>query len=227
MTTRTASPKQLAFVNGLLAQRDVDAEWLDRKLRHADDLSEWTPREISELIDGLKSFPWKPRPVDPSTQALGFLGAVGAKLTNVPATITVNRVVSNQFGDSKLIVARTESGKLVKTFGTGATLWDKEVGDQVLVSGTVKEQETYQGQDQTTLTRVKLELVRAAQDQPEAQEEPREELWSDSFKYETPPGFATPVGELGNPVFAANIDPVVTSDYRASEIEDLLGHFGK
>ena len=95
----------------------------------------------------------------------GFVGDEGDKVKNLPGTVTVSTRFEtasfNGYGtDYKAFVVVTlDDGKVVKTSGTGATLYRTERGQRVTVSGTVKGHDSYQGQDQTTLTRAKIDIL--------------------------------------------------------------------
>jgi len=85
-----------------------------------------------------------------------WLGTVGAKL-EVTGTVTTALSIATQFGNTMLVVVETDDGSLVKTFGSGRTLWGAERGQHVRISGTVKAHETYDGNKQTALSRCKIE----------------------------------------------------------------------
>lgn len=55
-----------------------------------------------------------------------------------------------------LVVVTLDDGHVVKTTGTGLSLYGVERGDRVRIRGTVKEHDNYRGQDQTVLTRAKV-----------------------------------------------------------------------
>lgn len=56
-----------------------------------------------------------------------------------------------------LVVVTLDDGHVVKTTGTGRTLYGHDRGDRVRVRGTVKATGAYRGQDQTILTRAKID----------------------------------------------------------------------
>jgi hypothetical protein len=86
----------------------------------------------------------------------GFLGQIGDKVV-VDVTIQVAKYISGTYNrsSSMFIIAKTESGQIIKTFGSSESLFDLARGDQATFTGVVKAHETYQGQDQTVLFRVK------------------------------------------------------------------------
>lgn len=90
----------------------------------------------------------------------GFVGNVGDKV-KATGTVTVAtrfEVPGYNYGTvlKAFVVVTLDDGKVVKTSGTGLSLYGVESGDKVTVAGTVKGFDNYNGQDQTTLTRVKL-----------------------------------------------------------------------
>lgn len=86
-----------------------------------------------------------------------YLGTVGERLS-VEGVIEVAVSVETQWGTSKLVVVNVD-GSLVKTFGSGTTLWGHEPGDRVRITGTVKGHDRYMGDKQTVLTRCKIEEI--------------------------------------------------------------------
>lgn len=91
----------------------------------------------------------------------GWIGEAGEKLTDIVATITGWRVIEGDWGNSHLLTLRTESHHIVKWFASNPDD-SLEVGNKVrIVRATVKKQDRYEGQDQTVVTRAKLELIEA------------------------------------------------------------------
>ena len=96
-----------------------------------------------------------------ATIAPGFVAPKGAKVTDLDATVTVSRIIPGHYGAKTLLVLRTEGNRLVKWFATG--LRDFEPGQRVrILRATVKDHETFRGQDQTVVTRAKLEDLEPA-----------------------------------------------------------------
>ena len=96
----------------------------------------------------------------------GFVGQEGDKVT-VSVTIQVAKYISGSYNRSAsmFIIAKTESGQVVKVFGSSQTLFDLERGDQATFTGTVKDHEVYNGQQQTVLKGVKASNHRTAYDE--------------------------------------------------------------
>ncbi len=87
-----------------------------------------------------------------------WIAEIGDKV-EVEVTVALTRTIDTQFGVAVLVLFETADGDVLKTFGTAAWLWDVEKGDKVLVKGTVKDLETYEGLKQTVLTRTKGEAM--------------------------------------------------------------------
>lgn len=92
----------------------------------------------------------------------GFVADVGEKVTNLTGTVKVATTYDASYGYRRatgvFMIVELESGQIVKIAGTGDSLFGPERGDTVtILSGTVKSHETYKGQDQAMLTRVKLD----------------------------------------------------------------------
>lgn len=101
----------------------------------------------------------------------GFVAEVGAKVKGLFGEVVVATNYESHFGYStqygKFLIIKLDGGQVVKTSGTGATLFGVERGDRVEVTGgSVKAHEHYEGQDQTVLVRAKL--ARIEQQQGEA-----------------------------------------------------------
>lgn len=90
----------------------------------------------------------------------GFLGQIGEKVTGT-GTVQVAKYIEGSWNrsSSMFIVVKLDSGQVVKTFGSSQTLFRLDRGWRVEVSGTVKAHETFNGQDQTVLTRTKAVVL--------------------------------------------------------------------
>ncbi len=89
----------------------------------------------------------------------GFIGKVGDRLRDFDVTITVVRSIEGYYGTTTLMVGTTDDGHTVKWFASGYREW--EAGDRLhFGAATVKAHETYEGTDQTALTRGhKVEVI--------------------------------------------------------------------
>jgi hypothetical protein len=87
----------------------------------------------------------------------GFAGAIGDRVRDLAGVIRFAKTYDASFGFRKatgmFMIIELDNGQVVKLAGTGRSLWGHERGDHVLVTGTVKAHETYEGQEQTVLTR--------------------------------------------------------------------------
>lgn len=96
-------------------------------------------------------------------QPKGFLGNPGDKIKNLDATVTVSTSFDTAhprgYGTitKKVLVFATDDGKLLKTIGTGASLWGNPVGTRVTILGaTITGHSNWHGADQTVANRVRL-----------------------------------------------------------------------
>lgn len=97
----------------------------------------------------------------------GFAGQVGDRLKGLEATVDVAMTFPvpsfTGYGadvmKALVVLTLVDTGQVLKTTGTGNTLYGLKRGDKVKVTGTVKDHSNYQGQDQTVLTRAKLEAL--------------------------------------------------------------------
>jgi hypothetical protein len=91
----------------------------------------------------------------------GYVGEVDEKLTNLHGTVEVAKGYETHFGYrtqyGMFLIIRLHDGRVIKTSGTGLSLFGHERGDEVtILSGTVRAHESYQGQEQTVLMRTKV-----------------------------------------------------------------------
>jgi hypothetical protein len=86
---------------------------------------------------------------------------VGTRV-DIEAVVFFTKTLHGIFGSSRLVLAKTDAGEIVKTIGTGSGLWDIEKENRVALRGTVKAHETYQGAPQSVLTRVKASILQEA-----------------------------------------------------------------
>jgi hypothetical protein len=93
----------------------------------------------------------------------GFAGEVGQRVRGLPGVVRFEKSYDASYGyhrqTGKFLIVELANGQVVKIAGTGGSLFGHERGDRVLVTGTVKAHETYNGQDQTVLTRAALEAA--------------------------------------------------------------------
>lgn len=91
-----------------------------------------------------------------ATVAPGFVADVKARIEDVAATVTVSRVIPGAYGPKTRLVMRTDDDHLLTWLATGSR--NETPGMRVrILRATVKAHETYRDQDQTVLTRAKLE----------------------------------------------------------------------
>lgn len=79
-----------------------------------------------------------------------WLGEVGDRLRKIPAKIVGKKEISNQNGRFTLFTF--ETGNSVLCWFTSSTRFE-QVGDEILLSATVKSHRVYEGQKQTYVTR--------------------------------------------------------------------------
>lgn len=90
-------------------------------------------------------------------QDLTYLGTVGEKVKNIPATFTRKNSFCSRFGLTNIYEFRDGDGNYLVWFTTCGI--DFEVGDLVKLTGTVKEHKDYKGIPQTIVTRCKLSSI--------------------------------------------------------------------
>lgn len=91
----------------------------------------------------------------------------GAKIANVSGVVEVSKTIEvpgYRYGTDykRLVVIKLDSGQVVKTFGASSKLFGVNRGDRVTITrATVKDFETYQGQLQTVVIRLALQIDKA------------------------------------------------------------------
>jgi hypothetical protein len=147
-----ASERQFSFFRSLLGGRELGDE--DRGLLAGLRDS----RRVGRAIDLLLSLPEIGGAADSGPSA-GYLAQVGERVKDLAGEVVLVRDIQSRFGFSKLLVVKLDSGHLVKTFSSAASVLDSDfvAGDRIdILAGTVKAHEEYKGQEQTMLTRVKV-----------------------------------------------------------------------
>lgn len=79
---------------------------------------------------------------------------VGAKVT-FSGVVTMATTVETQFGSSRLVVVQTADYQVAKMFTTAEWAWDVDFDDVVMIQGTVKSHDEYEGIPQTMIARPK------------------------------------------------------------------------
>ena len=89
----------------------------------------------------------------------GFIGKVGDRLRDFDVNVTAVRSLEGDYGTTTLMVGTTDDGHTVKWFASGDRDW--QAGDRLhFGAATVKAHETWEGTDQTALTRGhKVEVI--------------------------------------------------------------------
>lgn len=128
------------------AQRPV-REWLEAEQQWRDDVTAWLAEEarVAALVKG-------------------FVGEPGDVLRNLTGTVVAHHAFEvasfRGYGtDLKvLVVIELEAGQHIKTFSTSQSVFGLAKGDRVrIVRATVAKHDHRDGQDQTVVTRIKLE----------------------------------------------------------------------
>lgn len=126
----------------------------------ADDIYVWLPSISTMTVrDEAETFvketlkPYQPKrnvELASSMTDSEFIGAIGDRLRKIPAVIVGKKEVNSKYGLSMLYTF--ESGNSVLCWFT-SSFKNVEVGDKILLSGTIKDRKEYNQQKQTILTR--------------------------------------------------------------------------
>ena len=85
-----------------------------------------------------------------------WVGDVGERLRELPLAVMFTTHIDTEFGGSKLAKFTDADGNEFGWFGSGSDIWELEKGQEIVLTGTVKKHDTYQGIKQTMLTRCKV-----------------------------------------------------------------------
>lgn len=109
---------------------------------------------VTAVKEALKPYrPQKEIKLESGMENSEWMGEIGDRIRKVPAKIVGKKEINSQYGT--LTLYTFESGHSVLTWFTSS--WkDVEVGDSILLSGTIKALNTYGSQKQTQLTRCLL-----------------------------------------------------------------------
>lgn len=86
-----------------------------------------------------------------------WVGDVGERLRGLSVTVMFETHIESEWGGSKLVKFSDADGNEFGWFGSGLSIWDLKKGDEVILTGTVKKHDTYQGIKQTMLSRCSIE----------------------------------------------------------------------
>lgn len=82
-----------------------------------------------------------------------FQGELKERLKGIRVEVTYKRHFENDFGSNTLYAFKDALGNIYKTFYSGYN-WECEVGETVLIDGTVKKHQEFRGVEETMLNRV-------------------------------------------------------------------------
>ena len=85
-------------------------------------------------------------------QVQGFFGEIKERIRGLELTVVAVKYIDGMYGTTTLVVFRTAEGKTAKWFASGYK--EFELGQEIVADATIKGHETYEGNDQTMITRV-------------------------------------------------------------------------
>jgi hypothetical protein len=86
-----------------------------------------------------------------------WVGSVGERLRGLAVTVMFETHIESEWGGAKLVKFTDGDGNEFGWFGSGVAIYDLKKGDEVILTGTVKKHDTYQGIKQTMLTRCAIQ----------------------------------------------------------------------
>jgi len=156
---KTVAEACLVWGKGLVGQAWVTQNEYMSKLAGLFGAAGIAPHEIGVMVSAIPSFlrsmarqEAKASAINPAAKNEWF-GAVGGKLT-LSLTVTLCKAISTVYGTSHLLVMVDSDGRTFKWFASNC---EAVVGKVLVLKGTVKAHDEYQGRYQTTLTRCKVQ----------------------------------------------------------------------
>lgn len=95
--------------------------------------------------------------VQEARKGSAWVGDVGERLRGLSVTVMFETHIESEWGGAKLVKFTDTDGNEFGWFGSGVAIYDLKKGDEVILTGTVKKHDTYQGIKQTMLTRCLVE----------------------------------------------------------------------
>lgn len=91
----------------------------------------------------------------------GFIAPIGDKIAGIDITVKVAKYIPGTYNRSSrmFVVGETDTGQVVMFGGSAKSVMALERGDKAtILTGKVKDHDAYNGQDQTVLSHVKVEI---------------------------------------------------------------------
>ena len=82
-----------------------------------------------------------------------FVGELGDRIKNIRVKVLFTKNIETYYGLSTLYIFQDALGNIMKSFYSGSK-WEYDKDDEILITGTVKKHETYNGKKNTMLNRV-------------------------------------------------------------------------
>jgi hypothetical protein len=89
-------------------------------------------------------------------QESDWVGTVGEKIV-VEGSVVFSTEIETRYGSSKLVKIEDRQGNVFVWFGSGRDAWKLERGMEIVLAGTVKDHDRYDGARQTKLSRCKIQ----------------------------------------------------------------------
>jgi hypothetical protein len=91
--------------------------------------------------------------VDAKLPPSEWVGKVGERIKNIKVKVVFTKDIDGMYGLSTLYLMKDADGNDYKTFYSGSS-WSYEKGDEIMITGTVKKHDEYNGKKSTMLNRV-------------------------------------------------------------------------
>lgn len=175
MASKPASDKQIAFIAKLVESRNLDVplyqeasyvhnpnanytigQFFFEEHGHSFKTGKWDMRDAKHAIDTLLSAPFKDIPE--SEQTGHFVGEAG-KRSSFNVTVQSVKLIESFYGNSNLVTMTTNEPKSAVIVWFDRNMSNLDIGTEMVVTGMVKSHKTFKGERQTTLNRVKYEVL--------------------------------------------------------------------
>lgn len=127
-----------------------------------DDLQRWLHAEEFRLVDSWLEAEARFKEEERLAKMVqGFLGEIGDKISEIDITIKVAKYIAGSYNrsSSMFVIAETGEGQVIKFFGSAQSVMNLERSDAATITtGRVKEHAEWNGQQQSVLSHVKVEI---------------------------------------------------------------------
>lgn len=131
--------------------------YLKKKGGLSDKQNAWVAKMVEEEPNKVQAREDRQAAQKAADAASTHQGEVGERMKGLELQVSfVKTLDGGQYGPKRIVKLLDAAGNIFTTFATSAWVWDAEKGQALVLDGTVKQHDDYQGAAQTILTRTKV-----------------------------------------------------------------------